>query len=453
MPKNSPLAAIDPSDPAVLDYLARVQRICIAIVAVVAASTLCAWIIVGLGFALPPFWTLMKANTALVALASAVGFSLSEHGRSRRSLFASRALAVLVGAIAAASLVEHAFGISLGVNTFVAADRLSRHPGLMSPQSGSSFLLLAIALFFVRASKGVARHFADFCVAAVSFLVLVVVSGYLFGATSPFSIAPSNWTSPQALLSLSLLSFVAFSRRAEYGVFSILVGTGNGSRIARVLTPILLALPFLREIGRVRLLNNHLLPPHYASAILASLAAVLSFGLLMILAARINKMEVRIKDLSLRDELTGLANLRGFRVLAEQALRLAKRSRKPFSVLFIDVDELKQINDKLGHRVGSMFLVDTAKLLKTTFRESDVVGRIGGDEFAVCGLFSDTAIEVAVARLHAGAALRTPDPTGHMPLSLSTGHVTVSEHGNVSLENLLAQADTAMYEQKNLKKT
>jgi diguanylate cyclase (GGDEF)-like protein len=452
MPKDTTLAAFNRSDSLVLDYLAKVQRVCLGVVILISITALCAWIITALGSTLPVGWTLMKFNTAVASLASAISLTLSEPHRSRRSLILSRMLAILVALVAAVALLEHAFGISLGLDTLIAADSLSHHPGLMSPQAGSSFVLLAVVLFFIRARNGALRHVADFSVAGLSLLVLIVVSGYLFGATSPFRIAASNWTSPQTLFSLMLLSFVAFGRRAENGAFAILVGGGIGSRTARVLAPILLVLPFLREVGRVRLINNRLFPEHYTSAILASTAAVLSFGLLLILAWRINSMEREIHDLSLRDELTGLYNLRGFRLLAEQALHLAHRSQLPFSVLFVDLDNLKQINDSLGHEVGSAFLVETGNLLRTIFRQTDVVGRIGGDEFAVAGQFSRTGISVAAGRLEERSGSAAAQAARPFPLSLSTGYVTTEHGGAETLEDLLAKADTAMYEHKRGKK-
>src|SRR5258708_35880445 len=80
-------------------------------------------------------------------------------------------------------------------------------------------------------------------------------------------------------------------------------------------------------------------------------------------------------------------------------MRLAWRSQAPFSVLFVDLDGLKEINDSLGHAVGSAFLVETAGLLTATFRETDVIARIGGDEFAVAGQFSRAGIAVGWHRL------------------------------------------------------
>jgi len=149
--------------------------------------------------------------------------------------------------------------------------------------------------------------------------------------------------------------------------------------------------------------------------------------------------------------LTGLYNLRGFHLLAEQALRLAQRSQLPLSVLFIDVDNLKAINDSLGHSAGSAFLAETAELLKETFREADVMGRIGGDEFAVVCQCSHVAISIAAERLQAACALRNREAGRIRPLSLSVGFATSVEHEKESLKDILARADKAMYQEKRCK--
>ena len=138
-------------------------------------------------------------------------------------------------------------------------------------------------------------------------------------------------------------------------------------------------------------------------------------------------------------------------MLAEQALRIAQRSQLPVSVLFVDLDNLKKINDTLGHETGSSFLVETATLLKETFRETDVIGRIGGDEFAVICQGSHVAVSIAAQRLH--LASKTHNAEGRrIPLSLSIGFVTAEEHGHQSLQELLTVADRAMYEDKRRKK-
>ena len=237
-----------------------------------------------------------------------------------------------------------------------------------------------------------------------------------------FGLSMSVQTSPLTLLCLFLLTQVALFRCAENGVFSILLGSGIGGRIARLISPVLLVLPFLRETARGYFFHTSRLPANYAAAVGASLAAMLSFALLLAIAWRINSMEKEIHDLSLRDELTGLYNLKGFHLLAEQALRMARRSQLPFSVLYIDLDNLKQINDSFGHTVGSATLTETGELLKHTFRETDVMGRIGGDEFAVAGHFSHAAISVATERLRQASALRNSEAGRRFALNFSIGH-------------------------------
>jgi diguanylate cyclase (GGDEF)-like protein len=194
------------------------------------------------------------------------------------------------------------------------------------------------------------------------------------------------------------------------------------------------------------------MPAHYVTAILASTAAMVSIALLLYLAWRINGMEMEIQKLSLRDELTGLNNLRGFHLLAEQALRLSQRSKLPFSVLYIDLDNLKQINDTLGHQTGSAFLVETSEILRTTFREADVLGRIGGDEFAIAGQFGKSAIASANERLEACCAAKNAEAGRSYALSFSVGYVTSDEADQETLDELLMRADEAMYTVKRSKK-
>jgi diguanylate cyclase (GGDEF)-like protein len=281
---------------------------------------------------------------------------------------------------------------------------------------------------------------------------LILLSEFLFGAFHVPGSSPDELTSTATLACLALLTVVTVLRRAERGAFSIFLGSGIGGKIARSLTPVLLILPFLREAGRARLVSAQLLPSPYLTAILASVASAVSFVLLLYLVSRINKMETEIHDLTVRDELTGLYNMRGFNLLAGQSLRLAQRAEVPFSILFIDLDNLKRINDELGHTAGSASLSETARLLDSTFRDADVIARIGGDEFVVAGQFDQAAVAASAQRLQQSAAARYSDASGRFPLSLSIGYATSSDIRFDSLKELVAQADLAMYEKKRRKK-
>jgi diguanylate cyclase (GGDEF)-like protein len=322
----------------------------------------------------------------------------------------------------------------------------------MSFPAASGFALLGFNLMLIRAQRRLAVAAADLIMFLLVLLVLILVSGHFISVLGVLGPPVSDGLSSFTLLGLLLLTAVAFFRKAENGVFSILLARGIGSNIARGLAPLLLVLPYLRECTRARLISVGRMPTHYTTATLASLAVVLSFALLLFLAWRISLMEVEIHDLSLRDALTDLYNLRGFRLLAEQALRMARRSNLPFSVLYIDLDDLKRTNDTLGHQAGSELLVETGRILRSSFRESDVVGRIGGDEFAVAGQFSESGISLAAQRIDESAARRNAEDGSFAALSLSLGHVTVGPTNHQNLDELLAAADHAMYADKRRKK-
>ena len=439
-------------DPAWLARLAGLERVSLTLVFLVAGIILAAWLFPALDKLLFPGWALMKANTALLLLLSAASLVLSQPQASIRGQRASQALALVGGLVAAAVLVEYLAGVSLGIDTLLAADAGSPRPGTMSPQTAIAFVLLAAIMLFIRADKRPLVHVVDGLVFALCPLVLVIVSGYLFGVVHLFGLSASTRTSPHTLFCLMLLSFLVFARRAEFGIFSILVGSGIGSRMARLASPLALVVPFLLEAGRLATAHSGLMSAAYATALVTALAGVMGFALILVLAWRMDTLERRIRELSLRDDLTGLYNRRGFFMFAEREFKLANRSKVPFCVLFIDLDGLKQVNDRLGHDAGSEFLREVASLLKRSFRESDIVARIGGDEFVVAGVLGAAGVVQATLRLERAAAERNAQEGQAYPLSFSLGHVVSDLDRPQTLEELLNRADSAMYARKRDKK-
>lgn len=165
------------------------------------------------------------------------------------------------------------------------------------------------------------------------------------------------------------------------------------------------------------------------------------------------RAEAKLSGLSITDELTGLHNRRGFSLLAEQGLRAARRERTGCALIFIDVDGLKAVNDTLGHREGDAMLVDVAAVLRSTFREADVIARIGGDEFAVLTTGLCDGSGPIKARLQ--GCLRDLNRRGdrcyQLSLSMGVAAITPETLTAVSLEDLLARADRAMYADKRRK--
>lgn len=162
-----------------------------------------------------------------------------------------------------------------------------------------------------------------------------------------------------------------------------------------------------------------------------------------------HRLLAELHALSLRDDLTGLNNRRGFFTLSEQQLKLAKRDKKDLLIVVIDVNDFKKINDAFGHETGDTALAETAQILRETFRGSDVIGRIGGDEFAICIIENDMFnSEILTDRLQ--EILKEHDERKARPyiLSLSVGIARCSYESSRPLEALVSEADKLMYEQK-----
>lgn len=160
------------------------------------------------------------------------------------------------------------------------------------------------------------------------------------------------------------------------------------------------------------------------------------------------QMQTALNHLSL-DELTGLYNYRGFFTLGNQHVRLACRSQRNFLLVFVDFDGLKEINDTFGHLEGNRALIQTAEILRKTFRGSDILARLGGDEFAVLTIDADESHSgIITARLQQNVEACNRQANLPYALSLSVGVASFDPRERFSIEKLMADADAAMYQQK-----
>jgi two-component system, cell cycle response regulator len=161
-----------------------------------------------------------------------------------------------------------------------------------------------------------------------------------------------------------------------------------------------------------------------------------------------------ISALSLTDELTGLHNRRAFMTMADQRLQLLERGASMCLLIFADVDGLKAVNDTMGHEAGDRLLVDAARALQTAFRRTDLVARMGGDEFVV---LADGASEedgqCVLDKLQQQIELRNVAAESGVPrLSISAGALCFSAGPSVRLQDLIAEADGRMLANKNTRR-
>lgn len=157
----------------------------------------------------------------------------------------------------------------------------------------------------------------------------------------------------------------------------------------------------------------------------------------------------QLRALSLVDELTGLYNRRGFLTLAHQQSKLANRTKKEMLLLFADLDNLKWINDTQGHHEGDLALLEIAKIMRETFRESDIIARVGGDEFAVLAMGAGVEnAEILITRLQENLEAHNAHRNRDYSPSISVGVAAYDPRRPCSVDELLARADRSMYEHK-----
>jgi diguanylate cyclase (GGDEF)-like protein len=162
--------------------------------------------------------------------------------------------------------------------------------------------------------------------------------------------------------------------------------------------------------------------------------------------SRLTEANARLRDMSCHDPLTGIWNARAFNETSEHVMREAQRYGTPFSVLFIDLDHFKSVNDHYGHEAGDMVLQEVAACLEKNSRESDLLGRIGGEEFLMLLPRTDLAGAVLLAeKLRLSIeALTLSFGKSLIPVTVSIG-VARNQPDHKSIADIKRQADQAMY--------
>ncbi|MCB2183566.1 MAG: diguanylate cyclase [Desulfobulbaceae bacterium] len=187
--------------------------------------------------------------------------------------------------------------------------------------------------------------------------------------------------------------------------------------------------------------------------IVGLISGILLFAIVINLL-RAKRYEEELRKLSITDGLTGLLNRRGFMALAENQINKAGRIKEELFLLYADIDNMKWINDNLGHSAGDQALVAAANAMRNTFRKSDILSRLGGDEFAalLCCEPGEDSEETILGRLEENLKLVT-NPGNSFGFHISTGIVKYSSEGSCTVEELMSRADNLMYENKTRKKS
>jgi diguanylate cyclase (GGDEF)-like protein len=202
-----------------------------------------------------------------------------------------------------------------------------------------------------------------------------------------------------------------------------------------------------QEIGRMMEAGLPLREPSTSEDELGRLERVLVQS-----GTRVGELQGELRRMGTTDTLTRLMNRRGFLPTAEHQLKVANRTHQSVALMFLDLDGLKLVNDALGHSVGDSMITEAAFVLRETFRSSDLIGRMGGDEF--CVLFaadSYHAAKIALTRLKNAVDVANAQEGRPFVLSFSAGVAFYDPEVPRTLDDLIAEADEQMYVRKRAK--
>ncbi len=430
------------SDLRLLTRLRQIEDLALLASAVVCASSLAIWLLPGQPAPLVDWLGKLRPPTAAAFLFADLSLYLSARGR--RETAAVLATGIAFGLIMVSSLAL------LGKLTA----GMHPHMPLVPPATSAAMSLLAyLAVLWSRQSSGLRSLVADLGTAVALAAVLFLLSGTLFGSTTVAGAGGISLQSPATVLAASLLVVVLVARRvAADGLLGFLRARGIGSHIARTVLPAALVVPFVLFEAIETAKRAGIASIELSHAVLARLLALAGAVVILWIGHHTNWMEGQLRRQSATDQLTGLLNRRGFEDATARLARIAAHDHPGMVAFFFDLDNLKQANDLLGHTAGSEVIQRFADLLTLTFRKTDIIGRVGGDEFVV---LAPAPVEAAADLLDRFA--RVVEAVNHsdflpVPLSFSVGYAELFPGEAGDIESLIAEADARMYGEKSRKR-
>ncbi len=405
----------------------------------------------------------MRALTAIGLLCAALSLltALSvAHGRGRR--WAQAGLALVPLALGLVVLAEYALHWNAGIDELLFVDHLGRakgiaHPGRFAPTTAANFVLVGAALLALDARPRRGWRPAELLVLPAVLVACMSIIGYTYEIPAfygPASAAKMTLNTAVCFLALGLAITLA---RPHGHVLRLATTDDPGAIMLRRLGPLAVGLPLLLGWMRLAAGDAGVFTDRVGTWWLTAATIVCFVALIWRVASRLSAadgdrraLQEQLVRLAAYDGLTDLFNRHRFDQELARALLIMRRYGRPASVLIIDLDRMKAVNDELGHRVGDQILRAVADVLRREVRASDVAGRMGGDEFAV--LLPETSPEGAsllaerIVREIRACRIARDDGGDAAWTTVSIGVAALD--ADETAARALTNADAAMYEAK-----
>lgn len=403
---------------------------------------------------LAPGLVSMKANTALsfVLLGVAV-WTLRRN--SRRRTIARRILALAAALIGLLTLGEYVFAVDLGIDQLLVDDVHAApgtsHPGRMAPTTALAITLLGTSLASrstVRESRFRRTELLVVVAAAIAFLAF---TGYLYDASALLGVGSFTQMALHTSLTLLVLCASIIAITPQRSIGAILLSASPGGIVARRLIPAAFLVPI--TVGWLRLAGER--AGLYDTAFGLSIVVVSHIVIFTAVTAWVTwsldreyRRRLGVEHTASTDVLTGLANRRAIMHRIERLVADAASGGPAFSVIALDANGLKAVNDHAGHAAGDAALIRLGDVLAATLRDGDVAARLGGDEFLALLPATGPRDALAVAR-RVREALEQDVRAGGLGAGLGVATWAPGLDG----DSLIAAADAALYEDKRARGT
>ena len=430
---------------------ARPLRVLVASVGWLAVAISCTVLIGGWSFGIITFKSVlpglnsMKPNTAVSIGALGMGLLLTAGRTDRgaaRDLFAGLALA-----LGCVTLAEYAFGWNAGIDQLLFADDPSASfPGRPSAVAALMMALLGAALLCVR--RPALHALKSTSAVTAGLFAWVAINVYVFGRQSLQAVPAFSSVALHTSALMFLLSIATLATEPVFSPLATVFARNSSGIVSRwMLPPAIFAPPLLGWfLGRSSLLDAY--SPAFRWALYSTASSLGSVWLITMLVWRITLIDAErsaARELSLRDPLTGLANRRAFDSFLTESLAVSRRYGRALSLLMVDIDRFKSYNDAYGHPQGDELLKALALSLGSAVRASDLVARMGGEEFAIALPETDLAGALVIAervRAEVEGAKRF-----RRPVTVSVGVATL-RRDTPGTAALIQECDAALYEAK-----